>query len=249
MVRRKADTRDRMRCRVEKLSTGFQHYLDIFSEKNHFSGPSTYFHEKTLRLLRDAGSIRKFSEDESCVDSLYATLTAWGLHRMGKNGSKLVEHDIFQDSLKRFAPMLDELRDVRLLDIDRERASVIGERLSGLINTIKISNTGTQLVAGSKTLHHLLPGLVPPIDRNYTLRFFYSEFRERSEKQPQVPIPTGGDGSVFREVFTQFHSLGEVNKDVVRRSVGKQFFTSESKVIDNAIMGYVLDKIGPVDEE
>ena len=36
-----------------------------------------------------------------------------------------------------------------------------------------MSVAAAQIVANSKALHHLLPALVPPIDREYTFRFFY----------------------------------------------------------------------------
>jgi hypothetical protein len=36
-----------------------------------------------------------------------------------------------------------------------------------------ISACGSPLVDNAKMLHFLLPGLVPPIDRTYTGRFFY----------------------------------------------------------------------------
>jgi hypothetical protein len=41
-----------------------------------------------------------------------------------------------------------------------------------VIARIKVSTSRTQIVAGSKFLHHVLPDLVPPIDRRYTFRFF-----------------------------------------------------------------------------
>jgi hypothetical protein len=41
-----------------------------------------------------------------------------------------------------------------------------------VIAAIKVSTSRTQIVAGSKMLHHLLPELIPPIDRQYTSSFF-----------------------------------------------------------------------------
>jgi hypothetical protein len=42
----------------------------------------------------------------------------------------------------------------------------------GVIAHVKVSMFRTQIVAGSKFLHHLLPDLIPPIDRQYTFTFF-----------------------------------------------------------------------------
>jgi hypothetical protein len=41
-----------------------------------------------------------------------------------------------------------------------------------VIAAIKVSTSRTQIVAGSKRLHHLLPDLILPIDRQYTFSFF-----------------------------------------------------------------------------
>ena len=41
-----------------------------------------------------------------------------------------------------------------------------------IIAAIKVSTSRTQSVAASKMLHHFLPDLIPPIDRQYTFSFF-----------------------------------------------------------------------------
>jgi hypothetical protein len=44
--------------------------------------------------------------------------------------------------------------------------------LQPLYQALDVSESGATVVANSKALHHLLPRLVPPVDRQYTLRFF-----------------------------------------------------------------------------
>jgi len=51
-----------------------------------------------------------------------------------------------------------------------------------VIAHIKVSTSRTQIVAGSKMLHHLLPDLIPPIDRRYTFRFFTGQMMIASDR-------------------------------------------------------------------
>ena len=67
----------------------------MYYQEEIFSGPSLYFHIKSL----------SFAEKQDCTgfaDSVYATLASWGMHRMGPNGSKMNDFEIFFGSLKMF---------------------------------------------------------------------------------------------------------------------------------------------------
>jgi hypothetical protein len=90
----------------------------------------------------------------------------------------------------------------------------------------------TLLVANSKALHHLLPGLIPPIDRNYTLRFFVG----------RPYIYRGRDAAYFRALYPLFHEIavrcaGEIHGFLAAPTEGMN--TSVTKVIDNAILGFM----------
>ena len=47
--------------------------------------------------------------------------------------------------------------------------------LSSLFENLEVIEKGSKLIGNSKTLHHLLLDLIPPIDRKHTLNFFYKE--------------------------------------------------------------------------
>jgi hypothetical protein len=53
----------------------------------------------------------------------------------------------------------------------RERPAEAAAIAWDVIAHVKVSASQTQIVAGSKFLHHLLPDLVPPMDRQYTFTF------------------------------------------------------------------------------
>ncbi|HEX7569783.1 MAG TPA: hypothetical protein VF492_04705, partial [Verrucomicrobiae bacterium] len=54
-----------------------------------FSGPSVYFHLKSLKASRD----KNF---DSFAEYVYATLASWGMHRMGPSGAKMGDFEKFR---------------------------------------------------------------------------------------------------------------------------------------------------------
>lgn len=79
---------DRMEQRVSELDAGFRTFVDVFARSERFSGPSWYFHRKTLQRRATHATIESLLGDDVFFDALYATLTAWGLHRMGPGNTK-----------------------------------------------------------------------------------------------------------------------------------------------------------------
>jgi hypothetical protein len=98
-----------------------------------------------------------------------------------------------------------------------------------VIAALKVSTSQTQIVAGSKFLHHVLPDLVPPIDRQYTFRFFTG----------QKAVPS--DRAAFLDWFPRLAAIGAACRDPIQDAITRGGFmaTGQAKVIDNAIMGYM----------
>jgi hypothetical protein len=96
------------------------------------------------------------------------------------------------------------------------------------IEALNVVDNDAQLVAGTKTLHHLLPDLVPPMDREYAQRFF----RWHS---PQFQY---GQEKCFKIAFA---ALVLVARQVdPRQYVGTHpWHTSATKVLDNALVGFM----------
>jgi hypothetical protein len=103
-------------------------------------------------------------------------------------------------------------------------------QLQELIENLEIGEGETKLIFNSKTIHHFIPDLMPPIDREHTLRFFYNS------KSPSCI------DDCFPEIFPKFIEIAVQKKESIRKTLGKDFHTSETKVIDNAIIGFVLKK-------
>ena len=73
---------------ISELSAGFEDYVAAFNKNNPFSGPSLYFHHKTLQIGRNLGAVEACLGDERFFESLYATLASWGMHRMGPGNTR-----------------------------------------------------------------------------------------------------------------------------------------------------------------
>lgn len=159
---------------------------------------------------------------------------------MGKKGAKLVEYEDFTNSLQANSDMLDSLENYSILELSSEENSSVNISLMRLIDEISISASSTQLVSGSKAFHHILPNLVPPIDRNYTIRFFYGKGGTKT-----VSLPAGGDSRIFGEIFPLFNYIATQVIQDIKNTGYKGFHTGPSKVIDNAIVGYVLKNLPP----
>ncbi len=236
---RRKSTRERMRRRVDKLCGNFAHYLRKFDDAEKFTGPSVYFHIRTLNRLESLG-LSAALEDPHFIEYLYATLTAWGLHRMGPKGAKLVDFEPFKMTLSNQKEAIISLQDYRLTQLSEQTLNAIVDELWNILSNLKVSETETQIVAGSKALHHLLPKLMPPIDREYTIRFFYCKKGVKT-----VILPSGGEEHIFKEIYPFFFEIGSRNYAAIFQQIGRGFHTSETKVIDNAIMGFVLEELKP----
>ncbi len=203
-----------------------------------FGGPCVYFHKECLRSGREAFlSLRH-------IEMLYATLTAWGMHRMGDTDAKLTEWDQFRGSISALTSGLEQFRPYNLLKMPETEysATILGLRPYYVALTLSVSDA--TIVVNSKTLHHLFPEFVPPIDRQYTIRFFTQlpqRWRDTKGKFRQISLPKG-----VAEQFDLFHrtcvdmkrladrvdpALFEVERD--------QHGVSAPKALDNAIVNYV----------
>ena len=222
---RRTKTTERMSARVEKLLATFPACLHAFDSSRVFSGPSTYFHQKAV-ALRGSQSVAQAVEDTALIEAIYATLASWGMHRMGPGGAKLVEFPAFKAGIVKALPFLVELESTRLTTLSKHDVDSVSESVWKAITLVQASASKTQIVAGSKTLHHFLPELITPIDRTYTLTFFYNH------KTLAAP-----EDDTFDEIFPLLRTIAQDARANVSRT--GPMYSSATKTIDNAIVGYV----------
>jgi hypothetical protein len=224
----------RMENRVGQLITGFRSYVESFERSRLFTGPSLYFHLRTLERLKQHSAPSVAITDDTFLESVYATLTAWGMHRMGPGGAKLVNFTKFKDGFLAQQSAIRDVESTLLRDIKGDDVATVGQRIWDIVSSLTVGVGQTKIVSGSKALHHVLPDLVPPIDREYTLRFFYGH-----------KALSRGDEESFFEMFPCLHRIAVSCRNEVDSSLGTGMNTSATKIIDNAIVGYVLAKLKP----
>lgn len=219
--------RERIEQKIDDLCLNFKDYLNLFERENLFTGPCLYFHFKTLHLREKHPNVEELLGDEEFIESLYATLTAWGMHRLGQNGSKLNDFAVVRDSLQKQKKLIKEIEIVTIDTLVADEVTDVSNHLWKIIEGLDVSATNSKLVAGAKTMHHILPDLVPPIDRSYTLQFFYDQMN-----------PSMGEELAFKEMFPYFREVVLAHNSFILSQIGRGMNTSMTKVVDNAIVGY-----------
>jgi hypothetical protein len=233
-------SRRRSRWNVEEhlaaVDATFDRCLAEFESRRIFSGPSVYFYQELVRLVRSVPSARDLASNDRLIELAYATLTSWGMHRMGERvATKLTEYPVFRDAVRALIEPAAALSNRRITELSEEEAGRVTEELASLVERPGISASGAPLVANAKMLHFLLPDLVPPVDRTYTGRFFYG-------LQKGMLLPDGAR-VVFRFVFPRLCWLARRHAEVIRSAAGRAYLCQgEAKVLDNAIVGYMLSR-------
>ena len=219
-----------MAQRVRDLSENFAYYLREFEKRAVFGGPSVHFHVRAIERRLTHGSVASAVRDQELLELIYAMLTSWGMHRMGPKGAKLVNFEPFCDGVRRQSAILEEIESAVINDVGDVGA--VTDKIWTAVSDARLSASGTQIVAGTKALHHLLPDLIPPIDRTYTIRFFHEN-----------TVMRRGDEKTFKEVFPALVGIASNAWDHLSVNDRSPMNTSRSKIIDNAIIGYVWAKL------
>lgn len=216
---------------VEALVAEFGAYLAAFEAGEVFEGPSLYFHVKAIERRRAAPSATALLRDLRFLEYVYAVLPSWGMHRMGKQAAKVPDFETFAGALRACEPQIEQLWHLDITSIHETAADDVGLQLWDIIATLRSSTSNARLVSGSKTLHHALPDLIPPIDREYTFRFFTGQ-----------TLVWNGERESFLAWWPGLCDIGRRCARDIRRAVGRPevMATSPSKVIDNAIVGFRL---------
>jgi hypothetical protein len=220
--------------RIDDLVENFKKYIDYYYDNEKFSGPSVYFHCKVLEMIRNTKTVEEYSkllDNDQFLERIYATLTAWGMHRMGPKGAKMCDFKPFCESIRSQKGNLIRLYGYKLSIISESELNKIKSIIEDIFNGIRISppEIKAKIVGNSKILHHLLPDLMPPIDREHTLKFFERHITIKNQTE------------LFWEIFVKFFTISKrLNLKEDDWKNGRHFDTSIPKLIDNAIIGYVI---------
>jgi hypothetical protein len=210
--------------RISKLVSDFGRYAAAYDQRVPFTGEQLAAHRQTIALRRQLGSVRAAASDEEFAATLRRTLLAWGI---GRRASRLVSDTDFAAALQAAVPHLEELEPLTIDGADLP--ADVAERLWLVIKSLGVVENKAKLVAGTKTLHHLLPELVVPMDREYTGTFFQLHL-------PEWQDPTG-QRRIFRLAYSQFVTVAR-RVQPQQYVTGQGWRTSRTKILDNALIGF-----------
>jgi hypothetical protein len=222
--------KDVIEARVSKLVSRFGDYVQVYDDRVPFTGEQLGAHRRTVELRRRAGSVRAAVQDGEFVASLRQTLLAWGV---GRRASRLISDSDFAAALRTAAPRLDELESLTIDDANLP-ASTAGQ-LWLVIESLGVVTNKAKLVAGTKTLHHLLPDLVPPMDRAWTGTFFRFHLPEWQDAASQQRI--------FGLAYNHFAAIARLVHPG-EYVTGAGWRTSRTKILDNALIGFCKAELG-----
>lgn len=219
---------DVLQERLDSLTADFEVWLDVFDRTVPFSrsGQRDWHVATLVRWKQLEGRVDSLVSDQEFMKDLYETLGAWGI---GRRGSRLRPFDQFCQAVSAAAPALTGFQGMRLSDPAAGEAG-LSTRLWTLVADLGVVENDARMVAGTKTVHHILPLLVVPIDRMYTGAFFGWSPQAMQYHQD----------TLFSEAFAAFTAIA--------RSVDLDAFTgsgwrmSPAKLIDNAIVGFCKEQ-------
>lgn len=213
-----------VQARVDLLVAAFPNFLAYYIAEPPFKKTGQLeHHQRTIQLRREAGSASDALKSIKFLESLYATLLAWGI---GARGSRLVPFKKFAGVLQEKTSTIDALEQFSI-DQDHLPVEQVKSTLRDLVRDLTIVENRAKLVPVTKTLHHILPDLVVPIDRQYTQAFF------------------GWHAPEFQYGQDDFLELSLIHfSEIARRTRPQQYVapgwnSSRTKIIDNAIVGAI----------
>jgi len=219
------------RSQVEQLLANIEGAHENYYASGVFSGPSLYFHQRALKDSLN-GDVGKFAE------SSYAMLAAWGMHRMGKGGAKMTDFSTYEKSLQRAWSAICDLRSVSATSLRATDWIRLGEAFL----EIKAMQSAFSLVANSKVLAHAVPNLVPPVDRQYTIRFLHGS--------KQLPKKIEDEWSLLRGFLENFFypvvrddRFTKVYEGWCEVESTFPWNTSALKTVDNILVGHMRGNV------
>jgi hypothetical protein len=229
---------------VDNISYYYNKSLSVLKD---FGGPSVYFHVQAIKEQEN-----NFLSDRH-IEMIYGTLASWGMHKMGDptiTKAKMVDFKEFKNSILIHKGDFKKLRNYRINSCTINEYDKYLNQLEKAYFDLKVSISEATIVANSKVLAHILPNIIPPLDRQYTIRFFTQdnkEFFSKSGRYKQINTPKS-----IIEQFSGFRNYCSKIKNMFDRSNHKiftidkeSFNTSYPKIMDNLIVAFIKDTPKP----
>ncbi|MCT4507759.1 MAG: hypothetical protein N4A48_03225 [Tepidibacter sp.] len=200
-------------------------YHKTFYNQKTFTGPSLYFHKRALEVLNT-------NDLENSIEYVYAVLTSWGMHRMGPTGAKMIEFDVFKESILNIKERIQFLKQYSFKTINE----TVLEQIEYIFKNICVMKSNISLVGNTKVMAHFLPNLIPPVDRQYTLNYLYNK--------NYIPNNIDKEWNMLKDILLNFFypiandtDFLELSQSWINQPDLYPWDTSTLKTIDNIIIG------------
>jgi hypothetical protein len=205
------------------LIANFDRCLAEFSQRSPFPLEAFHLHKRTLKLRSQFKNAAAAIDDDQFLGSLRETLRVW----LGERGARVRDESSFSLGVRRRKTEIAALEKFTI----QTAGTQVFQKLWLLFSSLEVTDNQTKLVAGSKLLHHILPKLVVPIDRAYTAPFLL-------RCQPYHFQTVSGQAKTCAIAFHAFSTIAKSTS--LEKFIGQDGWnTSSTKVIDNAIVGFL----------
>jgi len=236
------DTISNFKKNLIEIANNLIYFLDKTANVGiDFGGPSVYFHKKAL-LEQQSNFL-----GNNHLNMIYAVMPSWGMHRMGSKGAKMVNYDIFEKEILKNRDEINELKNKNIKNVN------INNVVKLITEKVHISKSNSFLVSSSKVLHHILPNIISPIDRNYSIRFMRKNKNDWGSSSMNI-----NNEEAYALIFlTEMYKFINSNEDIMSKYIininentmyDNNFNTSLTKIFDNLIMVYVKEYKGEIFE-
>jgi len=195
-------------------------------------------HVETMKLSRSVKDRRRLVRNPDFASSLYDTLVAWGMNARGAILKKRLQ---FRTRLAALGDCkeLQELQARTIFDLQEGEVDTTANSIWRLVLRLDPVETHSVIVSGTKALHHVLPDIVPPVDREYALKLLRRSIPAGNDRPSQRRRELRAFRTVFRGFYQVAHRRRSHIEDVVKAEAhcSRTFHTSALKVIDNAVVG------------
>ncbi|MDO8724109.1 MAG: hypothetical protein Q7J31_18055 [Syntrophales bacterium] len=141
----------------------------------------------------------------------------------------------FDNFSKSVEPLKDRIVEAQGFGFS-EMAEIKWSILKEIFQGVNVMASGTTIVGNSKVMHHMLPNVIPPIDREYTLWFLHGNTTIKNDLESEWLLMK----EIISEVFIPVASDGEFQSKARRwmaKSEDYPWDTSVFKIVDNLVIG------------
>jgi hypothetical protein len=214
--------------RIQKLKEGFDHYQKEFDQRDPFNDNQLAFHRALIEARKNRlGTVASAVSKREFLKALKDLLQIW---RMDMRASEILPLDDFITQIQAHQEDLQRLEAFRIdMPPAKFREDVLPP-LIALVMGIGVTKNESKVVSATKTLHHLLPDLVPPMDRTFTGAFFSWHAPYLQDRQE----------ACLEEALMAFNEIAS-SYDLGQR-LGPKWRTAPAKLLDNAVIGFCLSE-------